>query len=529
MIIVNRFNNQYKSLNSTERYKALTLLFILLAVFLFCLYSSINEVRAGHFFYNPGYYIIGFLSPFLVVFILLGYYRPVVFAVLISFTLAQSFSQLFGEFREIEILNFILLIAFASIYTRGKVSIFLILYCFLYLILLYFLKKDSQEFSPYYLPYSLFFLVLISAVNILNSWILERNIDEIKEEVFKRTNELNAAKEYAELIFHNNPSAAYTVDQSGRISDCNRKAEELTGYKREELIGLNETILTLRMENSLTKLHFDKSGQTVGIILTKKGKEITIARYSALLTDEKGGIAGKIVSFTDLTDWMEFERYKTDMERVIRHDLKTPLNSVIGFPTLMLEDKNLSEDFRESLTIIRNAGTSMRQLIDASRYLYKIEEGLFEPDPEKTDIIAVLHQIDSDLTDMKIRNHIELKILIDGKKTDRNSKLNLVTEKILIQMILSNLIKNAMEASPSHSEVLVSLSTIPSLSIAIHNEGVIPESIRDSFFDKYVSMNKKAGTGLGTYSAKIMSRAIGAQLSFSSTQDEGTELRLVFS
>ncbi|MBN2655600.1 MAG: PAS domain-containing sensor histidine kinase [Spirochaetales bacterium] len=334
--------------------------------------------------------------------------------------------------------------------------------------------------------------------------------------------------EYSDLIFHNNPSAAYTVDQGGRILDFNMKAEELTGYRKEEMVGVNETILVPRLEQSLAEYHFDKSGESVGTLISKEGKEKTVARYSALLTNDKGEITGKIVSFTDLTEWREFERYKTDMERVIRHDLKTPLNSVIGFPAIMLADTNLSDEFREYLNIIRNSGLTMKQLIEASRYLYRIEEGTWEPDPEETDILALLRQIEADLSELRSKKKINVKIFIDGKKAEKDDKIIRMTEKILIQMILSNLIKNAIEASPENSDVTVRVDQSPSLSISVHNRGVIPVEIRERFFEKYVTMNKKSGTGLGTYSARLMSHAIGAGLTFTSSDDEGTDLILSF-
>ncbi|MBB6481757.1 sensor histidine kinase [Spirochaeta isovalerica] len=529
MLGKNRFNKHYSSLDSTERNKAFILLLILLAIFIFCIFFSISDFLSGHLWDNPGFFMIGAVSPIMILLLLKGYYRITVPAVLFVFTFILSFSQIVGEFREVEILGFVLIISFASIYGGRRYSIPITIYCVVYLTVLYFLKRDLQTFSQAYLPYSLFFVILISAVNILNSWILERNLSQVSEEVQKRTRELNASKEYAELIFHHNPSAAYTVDQSGRILDFNMKAEELTGYEKKELVGVNETILVPRVEQSLSEYHFDKSGESVGTLISKEGKERTVARYSALLTNEKGEITGKIVSFTDLTEWREFERYKTDLERVIRHDLKTPLNSVIGFPAIMLADKNLSEEYREYLNIIRNSGLSMKKLIEASRYLYKIEEGTWQPNPENTDIIALLRQIEADLTELRSQKKVKVRILIDGKRAERNDSLIIISEKILIQMVLSNLIKNAIEASPSDSDVTIEISRLPGLAISVHNKGVIPEEIKERFFEKYVTMNKKSGTGLGTYSARLMSRAIGADLTFTSNEQEGTVLNLSFS
>ncbi|MES2583372.1 MAG: ATP-binding protein [Pseudomonadota bacterium] len=45
------------------------------------------------------------------------------------------------------------------------------------------------------------------------------------------------------------------------------------------------------------------------------------------------------------------------------------------------------------------------------------------------------------------------------------------------------------------------------LQVAVHNEGAVPVEIRDSFFNKFVTHGKQGGTGLGTYSARMLAGA----------------------
>ena len=54
------------------------------------------------------------------------------------------------------------------------------------------------------------------------------------------------------------------------------------------------------------------------------------------------------------------------------------------------------------------------------------------------------------------------------------------------------------------------------------------ESIRDTFFQKYVTLGKEKGTGLGTYSAKLMTEAMGGSITMESSEEHGTTVRLVF-
>jgi len=58
----------------------------------------------------------------------------------------------------------------------------------------------------------------------------------------------------------------------------------------------------------------------------------------------------------------------------------------------------------------------------------------------------------------------------------------------------------------------VTLSSDTECRIEIRNRGVAPVEIRDRFFDKFVTKGKATGTGLGTYSAKLMIRAQGGEI-----------------
>lgn len=67
------------------------------------------------------------------------------------------------------------------------------------------------------------------------------------------------------------------------------------------------------------------------------------------------------------------------------------------------------------------------------------------------------------------------------------------------------------------------------VTILVRNNGVIPEAIRNRFFEKYVTYGKSNGTGLGTYSAKLLTEAQGGSIFVdSSTLTGKTELTLTF-
>ena len=60
--------------------------------------------------------------------------------------------------------------------------------------------------------------------------------------------------------------------------------------------------------------------------------------------------------------------------------------------------------------------------------------------------------------------------------------------------------------------------------IAIHNLGAISESIRGRFFHKFVPSSKQGGSGLGAYSAKIITTTLGGRIDFETSEEAGTTI-----
>ncbi|MEQ9513132.1 MAG: ATP-binding protein, partial [Balneola sp.] len=60
----------------------------------------------------------------------------------------------------------------------------------------------------------------------------------------------------------------------------------------------------------------------------------------------------------------------------------------------------------------------------------------------------------------------------------------------------------------------------------IHNQGMIPAVIQDHFFDKFATHGKSKGTGLGTYIAMLVAKSNGGTITFTTSEDRGTTLRV---
>ncbi len=78
---------------------------------------------------------------------------------------------------------------------------------------------------------------------------------------------------------------------------------------------------------------------------------------------------------------------------------------------------------------------------------------------------------------------------------------------------LANLIKTTIEASTSMKKITIVIDKEDIVSICINNKGIVPEKIKSRFFEKYVTCGKSSGTGLGTYSAKLIAETQNGQIS----------------
>jgi two-component system, sensor histidine kinase and response regulator len=205
-------------------------------------------------------------------------------------------------------------------------------------------------------------------------------------------------------------------------------------------------------------------------------------------------------------------RLREDVERITHHDLKAPLNAIIGFPQVMREDCNLTDDQRELLSVIEQSGYMMLNIINLSLGLFKMEMGHYDLTPTPVDLLRVLRKVVAELRGLRDGKKLSVEFYLFGNPVRPIDTFPVLGEDLLCYSMFSNLIKNALEHSPVGSIVTVALSREDQNLVRIRNQGAIPPEIRDRFFEKYATHGKTGGTGLGTYSARLMARAMGGDL-----------------
>ncbi len=99
-------------------------------------------------------------------------------------------------------------------------------------------------------------------------------------------------------------------------------------------------------------------------------------------------------------------------------------------------------------------------------------------------------------------------------------------EELLCYTMLSNIIKNAVEACEKKKTVTIDMKNSTVQEIKVHNPGCVPQKIRGSFFDKYMTHGKPEGTGLGTYSALLMAKVQNGDIQLYTDEEKGTSVTI---
>ncbi len=206
---------------------------------------------------------------------------------------------------------------------------------------------------------------------------------------------------------------------------------------------------------------------------------------------------------------VEAARLREDVDSMIRHDLKTPLNAMIGFSQLLLMEESLTDKQREFASLIESSGYQLIDMLNRSFDLLKMEQGRYEAQPVPVDLLRVIRKVIADTENLAAAKALRVRADVREAAPGREAGFWVKGEELLCYSMLANLIKNALESSPEGEDIRVTLEAAASAQVHIHNKGAVPAEIRDRFFEKYATFGKKRGAGLGTYSAKLIAETLG--------------------
>ncbi len=316
-------------------------------------------------------------------------------------------------------------------------------------------------------------------------------------------------------------------DPDGIFMGCNKAFSEVLKRSREEIIGITDYDL-LPLESALRIREKDRQvldsckpllEEEDIIINSGMVKEFETLRTPYYGPDNE--LVGLVVLHRDISERKHTEKLQKDVELMIRHDLKTPLNVVITLPQLLLKNPDLDPKERERyLRTINKSGLLMLDLINRSLDIFKMESGSYMLAPIPFDLIALITKVVEDCGLLAKNKEVVMEFVTDAQSC------TVLGEELLYYTMLANIAKNAIEASSPEGLVKISLYCGETVRITCNNPGQIPESLRSSFFDKYTTHKKRGGSGLGTYSAKLIVELHQGGISMQSNATEGTTITI---
>ncbi len=211
-------------------------------------------------------------------------------------------------------------------------------------------------------------------------------------------------------------------------------------------------------------------------------------------------------------------------EAMTRHDLKGPLAGALGIVQAQMESRDIDKRHADQLRIAEQAMLQVVDMINMSTELFKIETGRFTLKQVPLPIGDMLRRVVE--TARAAFAYKQLTIAVDADGEVGKDPVRALGDALLTYSLLTNLFKNACEAAPDGSRVDARLGADAPLRIDISNDGVIPPAIRAHFFDKFSTAGKTNGTGLGTYSARLLARAQHGEVTFE-VSDEANRTSLI--
>ena len=360
-------------------------------------------------------------------------------------------------------------------------------------------------------------------------WLAIRHPMQLKQEIqerIKAERELKLSEEKYKELYHSAFVGLFRAAPGGKLfTSANNTLAELMGFDSADALlaecrpcdtwaapGQQETFIKQLREDQAVS-HFEFA------VKTKDGSVRTLSMNARML-DEEEAVEGAVI---DITEKKQAERLKEDVERIIRHDLKAPLLGVVGIPSILRSQTNLTDEQRELLAEVGKAGERMLQMIDLSLDIYKMERGTYQFFPDLVDLPRLLRSLKLDLKALPNAASVRVDARVDGAPAGDDASFLVLGEETLCFTLLSNIVRNAVEASPPDGVVTVDfLRRDGRKLVVVHNQNEVPPQIKDSFFEKYVTFGKRTGTGLGTYSAKLIAKTLGGDIRMESSREAGT-------
>ncbi len=352
--------------------------------------------------------------------------------------------------------------------------------------------------------------------------------------------------------------AVTNVHDSISITDLNNNFlyvnpafTSIYGYSLEEIVGKNASLLKpidAEMEHGQTILEETiKHGWQGELINVKKdGSVFPIYLSTSCVFDEDGlpmalvGIANDISERKRTEQELirakekaeESDRLKTAFLSNMSHEIRSPMNAVLGFIQLIKADEQLSETGKQYVDLIQNSGNQLLSLIEDIIDISKIQSNQLRLAKSYFDLNQLLEELFLVFsTQLKARENVQA--MLFRPELANPSPFSVYSDPVRIRQILTNLLSNAIKFTPSGSikfgYTVIIDDYFPriqcyvkdsGIGISAENQMLIFERFRQAD-DSYTRLY--GGSGLGLAISKGLVELLGGHIWVESQVGEGSE------
>jgi len=339
-----------------------------------------------------------------------------------------------------------------------------------------------------------------------------------------------------ERLFSIAPCGLLLLDRQGAIRLLNPAAARLLGLEADKVLGKalidlipswKETPLCASLpsllggQSTFESLDFDVPGQ---------GEGQTALRLCAAVLPSAGGqrqAEGVLLTITEVTEVATLERRLHRAEhqasigklaRGIAHELNSPLDGVLRYTYLALEQLSEDSPVREYLVHVKEG---LDRMVRAVRAFLEFSRQVTTP----VNRVANLNQL---IEDALLLVHHRAKFQQIAVRKQFDGQLPPVIDGGL-QHAIVNLVKNAFDAMPRGGTLtLTTRQDNGRVTVEIEDTGSgIPENVRERIFEPFFSTKPiHQGSGLGLIIAKEVVERSGGTIEFSSQAGAGTSFRI---
>src|SRR5476651_2634437 len=379
---------------------------------------------------------------------------------------------------------------------------------------------------------------------------------QVEEERQKLDQRLRDQQFYTRSLIESNIDAIMTTDPSGIISDVNKQTEALTNRTRDELIGApfkNYFTDPERAEAAIKLMLSEKKVTNYELTArARDGKETVVSYNATTFYDRDRTLQGVFAAARDVTERKvveaELEQANVELESAkvvadsaksaaekanlaksdflssMSHELRSPLNAILGFAQLM-ESADPSPTASQSARIaqILQAGWHLLKLINEILDLAVIESGQVSLSMEHVSLSEVMNECKSMMEPQAQECAIQLTFpLFDNPIFVRADMTRL---KQIIINLLSNAIKYNKEAGTVVVSCIVSAPERIRIGFEDTGAGLSPEKLAQ-LFQPFNRLGQEAGgvagTGIGLIVTKRLAEMMGGVLGVESTPGTGS-------